>query len=376
MKTQKSQFDDSLTALNNNNSNTLRYQNLAPDISLRDIVKTLPPECFNRNYRKSWTQALINSLVVLLCYYGLATLPWFFLPFLWITIGTALAGFFSLGHDCGHYSFAKQRWINELLGHFFLLPVIYPFHNWCLEHNSHHNRTNRLGGSGWKQVHDIVNGEADPYWQPFRVEVYDKLTPITRRIYQLIRGPFWWLATTLNWWNQLNIDVSKLPQKDRLKVRLSIAIVLLFSAIVFPTLIITTGLWGFIKFWLIPWLIFHFWFGTFTLIHHTFPDNKNWKSEKDWNAAQAQLCGTVHCKYPWWVEFLCHDINYHVPHHISTAIPSYNLRMAHKSLQQNWGTYLRECDFSWSLIREITSQCHLYNYAEEHFKSFQESSDS
>jgi omega-6 fatty acid desaturase (delta-12 desaturase) len=75
----------------------------------------------------------------------------------------------------------------------------------------------------------------------------------------------------------------------------------------------------------------------------------------------AQLSGTVHCDYPRWVEILCHDINVHIPHHISTAIPSYNLRLAHRSLQQNWGVYLRECRFSWSLIKQITEQCHLYS---------------
>lgn len=37
------------------------------------------------------------------------------------------------------------------------------------------------------------------------------------------------------------------------------------------------------------------------------------------------------------IEILCHDINVHIPHHISPRIPSYNLRAAHKSIQENWG---------------------------------------
>lgn len=37
------------------------------------------------------------------------------------------------------------------------------------------------------------------------------------------------------------------------------------------------------------------------------------------------------------IEILCHDINVHIPHHISPKIPSYNLRAAHKSIQENWG---------------------------------------
>ena len=43
--------------------------------------------------------------------------------------------------------------------------------------------------------------------------------------------------------------------------------------------------------------------------------------------------GHVWCR----VEFLCHDINVHVPHHVNSKIPWYNLRAATDSLRQNWG---------------------------------------
>ena len=37
------------------------------------------------------------------------------------------------------------------------------------------------------------------------------------------------------------------------------------------------------------------------------------------------------------VDFLTHDISWHVPHHVSTKIPWYNLRAATNSLRENWG---------------------------------------
>jgi omega-6 fatty acid desaturase (delta-12 desaturase) len=77
----------------------------------------------------------------------------------------------------------------------------------------------------------------------------------------------------------------------------------------------------------------------------------------------------VHCDYPRWVEFLCHDISVHVPHHLSTAIPSYNLRMAHASLRQNWGRYLLERKFNWELMSQIVGRCHLY-HPEQAYESF------
>ena len=40
---------------------------------------------------------------------------------------------------------------------------------------------------------------------------------------------------------------------------------------------------------------------------------------------------------PRWIEVLCHDINVHVPHHVSVGVPSYNLRQAHAALKRSLG---------------------------------------
>jgi hypothetical protein len=65
------------------------------------------------------------------------------------------------------------------------------------------------------------------------------------------------------------------------------------------------------------------------------------------------LAGTVDCEYPRWVEFLCHDISVHVPHHVSSKIPWYNLRKANDSLKQNWGEYMTSCTFNWRMMKTI-----------------------
>lgn len=341
-------------------ASTVRTENLAFDtppshLRLRDILRTLPKECFQKNSFKAWTYALTNVALVGLGYWGLAVSPWFLLPVFWVFTGTALTGFFVIGHDCGHRSFAKRRWVNDLVGHLFMMPLIYPFHSWRILHNWHHKHTNKL---------DIDNA-----WQPFKPEFYDSIGKLGQWGYQALRGRFWWVASIVHWVG-LHFDLNQFKAKDHSKVKLSIAVVVLFAAIAFPTLIATTGIWGFVKFWLMPWLVYHFWMSTFTLVHHTAPDIAFEPAER-WNEAQSQLSGTVHCDYPRWVEFLCHDINVHVPHHISTAIPSYNLRMAHASLKQNWGAYLCETRFSWALMQQITDRCHLH-HPDRVYQSFQE----
>lgn len=336
-------------------SNDLAVSLAYPNLRLRDIVKTIPKECFQKDLRKAWTAVIINVLMVGLGYLGLAFAPWFLLPLFWIFTGTALTGFFVIGHDCGHRSFAKRRWVNDLVGHLFMMPLIYPFHSWRLLHDKHHNYTNKM--------------DVDNAWQPFRPELYASFHPWVQLGYRAMRGPVWWLASVIHWAG-LHFDKSQFSAKEWKKVKLSIAVVVGFAAIAFPLLIATTGLWGFVKFWLLPWLVYHFWMSTFTLVHHTAPDI-DFQEPEVWDEARAQLSGTVHCEYPAWVEFLCHHINVHVPHHLSTAIPSYNLRMAHSSLKQNWSEYLYETRFSWSLMKTITQQCHLY-HPEKGYQSFKD----
>ncbi|UBF25840.1 fatty acid desaturase [Kovacikia minuta CCNUW1] len=324
-------------------------------LRLKDILKTLPKECFQKNKRKAWATALITLLMVGLGYLSLAVAPWFLLPIAWIFTGTALTGCFVVAHDCGHRSFAKRRWVNDWVGHLFMLPLIYPFHSWRIHHNYHHTHTNKM--------------DEDNAWQPLRPEIYGDLGKLAQKAYQATRGWFWWAASIVHW-AALHFDPTNFQPKDRPKIKLSVGVVLGFAAIAFPILLATTGPWGFVKFWLLPWLVFHFWMSTFTLVHHTAPE-VDFQEPDEWDAVKAQLSGTIHCEYPAWIEFLCHHINVHVPHHLSTAIPSYNLRMAHRSLQQNWGSYLHETRFSWSLMQRITDECHLY-HAQNGYQSFRE----
>jgi acyl-lipid omega-6 desaturase (Delta-12 desaturase) len=336
-------------------SKKLTTKTLNPDLQLRDIIRTLPSEVFIKNPRRAWLKVALNVVLVGLGYWGLAISPWFLLPVLWIFTGTALTGFFVIGHDCGHRSFSNRNWINDLVGHVMFLPLIYPFHAWRLLHDRHHKHTNKLG--------------VDNAWDPFSPEFYNSLHPLLQSGYRMMRGKFWWIGSILHW-GKLHFDWSQFEGKQREQVRLSVLVVIIGAALIFPILLLSVGVWGFVKFWFVPWLVYHFWMSTFTLVHHTVPEIA-FKPDGEWNEAEAQLCGTVHCDYPRWVEFFCHDINVHIPHHISTGIPWYNLRKAHQSLKENWGDYLYECQFSWSLMNKITDRCHIYD-ADNNYLAFKD----
>ena len=84
-----------------------------------------------------------------------------------------------------------------------------------------------------------------------------------------------------------------------MQVLVSLTAVAAFIGVGFPAIVALSGWAGLAKFWLMPWLGYHFWMSTFTVVHHT-AAHIPFKPADDWNAAKAQLSGTVHCDYPRW----------------------------------------------------------------------------
>jgi len=318
---------------------------LPENMPLTDITKVLPKEIFNKNMTKAWGQVALTVAAVALSMYIIAIVPWYLLPIAWIFAGTAMTGMFVIGHDCGHLSFSRDHQLNDLVGLAMMSPLVYPFEPWRIQHNIHHNNTNKL---------DIDNA-----WQPFQKEYYNSASELERWIMRTIKGPAWWFASVGHLvMKHFSLDLFTPEQQP--KVRLSLNCVYAFSAVFFPAMWYFTGIWGIIKFYAIPWLIFHFWMSTMTMIHHTLP-HLPFLPESKWTDSQARLGLTVHCEFPAWIEILTHHINVHIPHHVSTAIPSYNLRAAHNVLKKHFAQYMNETTFSFELIKDIINNCHLYH---------------
>ncbi len=326
-----------------------------PTVQLKDIIKTLPPEVFVKDRFKAWSHVVLNGILVSLGWLGISVLPWYTLPLSWLFTGTCFFGLFVIAHDCGHRSFAQRKWVNNLVGHIALMPCIYPFHAWRIHHNQHHKYTNHL--------------DLDNTWNPYRVEGFNQFNQFEKWVYRALRGPFWWVGSIFHW-GLFHFRWDNLEGQQREQVRYSVVSVMLVMLTGFPLLIATAGWWGWFSLWFMPWLVFHFWLSTVTLTHHTQPQ-LHFEPQETWHEAKAQLVGTVDCKYPRWFEWICHDINVHVPHHLTTAIPWYNLRRANASLHEQWGSYMTCSELSWTLIKQIIETCHLYS-PERGYQSFQE----
>ncbi|VVB17301.1 unnamed protein product [Arabis nemorensis] len=324
-------------------------EDLPGNVTLKDIMDTLPKEVFEIDDVKAWKSVLISVTSYTLGLFMIAKSPWYLLPLAWAWTGTAITGFFVIGHDCAHKSFSKNKLVEDIVGTLAFLPLVYPYEPWRFKHDRHHAKTNML-------VHDTA-------WQPVPPEEFDS-SPVLRKAIIFGYGPIRpWLS--IAHWVNWHFNLKKFRASEVNRVKISLACVFAFMAVGWPLIIYKVGILGWVKFWLMPWLGYHFWMSTFTMVHHTAP-HIPFKPADEWNAAQAQLNGTVHCDYPSWIEILCHDINVHIPHHISPRIPSYNLRAAHDSIQENWGKYTNLATWNWRLMKTIMTICHVYDKEENY----------
>ncbi|KAE8676096.1 Omega-6 fatty acid desaturase [Hibiscus syriacus] len=217
--------------------------------------KYLSFEVFEIDDVKAWTSVLIYATSCALGIFMISKASWYLLPLVWAWTGTTVTGV-SRSRVQGAVDRSRSR------------PNV-----------------------------DLELQE-DTAWHPVWKEEFEG-SPFLRKAIMFSFGPFRpWMS--IAHWNFRPNEVKR--------VKMSLACVFAFMAVGWPLIIYKTEIMGWIKFWIMPWLGYHFW---------------------------AQLTGTVHCDYPHWIEILCLDISVHIPHHVSSRIPSYNLRAAHRSIQEN-----------------------------------------
>lgn len=255
---------------------------LPDNITLKQVVDTIPAEAFELNEFKAWKTVLISIASMALAEVAIYNSPWYLLPLCWAFAGTAFTGFFVVGHDCAHKNFSKNKLVEDIVGTIMMAPLIYPYEPWRIKHDRHHAKTNML-------VEDTA-------WHPMIPGMYKRMDSTTKILFQIGMGPLRFLAS-IGHWLVYHFDLGKFRASEIPRVKVSLAACAAFALVGWPLIIANFGITGFFTMWLMPWLGFHFWMSTFTMVHHTAP-HIPFKKASEWNAAQAQLGGTVHCDYP------------------------------------------------------------------------------
>jgi stearoyl-CoA desaturase (delta-9 desaturase) len=280
---------------------------LPKDVTVEDILKSLPSEVFTVSKFKSFSCLLVTLLFLSISMYLLTVLPWYLWPVGWVAAGASVTGLFSIAKDCANSSFVKSKLVNYIVGTIIVLPLGYSFDS--------------LKTHSTKDVKFAKTGKFANY------------------IWRWAKGRMFWLSS-IGLWAEEHFNLNLFNPSNRFRLRISIVGLYVFSVAFFSVMFNNVGVIGIVKYWLLPWLLHHFLVSTTTLLPSVAV------KEKDRGFA-------VHCDYPKWLEFLSNDISLYVPRNISSAIPHYHLRKAYKSIKQQWGEYFVEISFEWNLLSDL-----------------------
>lgn len=302
--------------------------------TLQSLKSAIPAYCFEPSVWKSLSYFFLDISIISLLY-GVAFFfdSWLFWPVFWLMQGTMFWALFVVGHDCGHGSFSKKKWLNNLIGHLAHTPILVPYHGWRISHRTHHQNTGNI--------------DTDESWYP-----------VTETKYRNMR-----------WWEKLlRFDMLLLvyplylfkrsPERESGShflpgsplFRPSEKWDVITSTICWTLMVGVLGWltyqfgWLFLlKYYLGPYVVFVVWLDLVTFLHHTESDIP-WYRGKDWYFLKGAI-STIDRDYGFFND-IHHNIGTHVAHHIFLNIPHYHLKTATEAIKPVLGDYYRKSEES------------------------------
>src|SRR5437867_1569377 len=276
-----------------------RYQKPSLGRGLWQIANTLVP------YAILWY----------LMYLTLSVSYWLAVP-LEVLAGAFLVRVFIIQHDCGHGSFFKSRKANDILGFITGVLTFVPYYHWRWEHSLHHATSGDLDRRG---VGDIWTLTVQEYLESSRWK---------RIAYRLARNPIvlFVIAPLFVFLVKQRFPKAEAGRRERrsvywtnlgiLAMAAGLSWALGFKAYLLIQLTVTAvaGSAG-------VWLFY---------VQHQF-EGVYWERGEQWDYATAALQGSSFYKLPKVLQWFSGNIGFHHIHHLSPAIPNYNLEKCHNA---------------------------------------------
>ncbi|ESA35905.1 fatty acid desaturase [Leptolyngbya sp. Heron Island J] len=313
--------------------------------TLKDLKDAIPDYCFEPSTGRSLAYFFLD-IGIIAGLYGIAYSlnSWLFFPLFWLMQGTMFWALFVVGHDCGHRSFSKHKWLNNLIGHLSHTPILVPFHGWRISHRTHHANTGNI--------------DTDESWYPISEKDYNEMDAIGRAIrfnLFLLAYPFYLFKRSPGRKGSHFMPGSDLfRSSEKWDVLTSTALWTLFVGFL-GWIGFQFGIVFLLKFYVMPYLVFVVWLDLVTFLHHTEPDIP-WYRNDSWYFLKGAL-STIDRDYGF-INSIHHNIGTHVAHHIFLNMPHYHLKDATEAIKPILGDYYREAkDSIWTSFWRSAREC-------------------
>lgn len=218
--------------------------------------------------------------------------------------GIVIVHFFSLQHECVHYTAFKTRKLNDIAGNICGLAIILPNQQFRYEHCNHHTYTQLKGRdpelielpiSVWKYLWYI---SSVPYWK-------NKFSQIFRNASGRVNDEDRTFLT--------KHEIPIIVREARLMVAFYVAVLVISVAFGW-----TWPLW----FWFVPLFLGEPVMRAIRLTEHVGRPNVEDMKEN----TRTSMVSNVS-------QFLCWNMNYHAEHHYAASVPFHALPKLHKKLE-------------------------------------------
>jgi omega-6 fatty acid desaturase (delta-12 desaturase) len=237
----------------------------------------------------------------------------------WLTLLLAVptTGFlvrlFMIQHDCGHFSFFRSRWANDLAGSIIGVFTLIPYVYWRKTHAIHHAGSGNLDHRSFGDIDTLT------------VREYLSRPRRKRLAYRLYRNPLVMLLIGPAWQfiikHRFPSDAPRDWKREWASVHwTNLALVALIAG---ASLVI--GLDRFLRVQL-PVTLLTGSLGVYLFyVQHQYEDTY-WRYREAWNYYAAGLEGASHLVMPKVLQWFTANIGLHHIHHIASRIPNYRLQ--------------------------------------------------
>ena len=324
----------------------------SPPFKMKTLRAAIPPDCFQKSLAWSmfyWARDM--AMLAALYNYRAAFWTWGGLPaklVWWNLVGFFGWAVFVVGHDCGHGTFSRYAWVNQIMGHCAHAILLVPFNGWAKSHKLHHLHHNDADHDHSWRPFTRTQFEASPVF-PVRVLRFTMWAmPLLFPMYLVIEnqdGGF--SGNHFNPWSKLFVPKERVGAACSALTVLAVAFGLCWHFIVTlndPLLLF--------KVYFVPYFVFVTWLDVVTYLQHMDEKCLYFRGEgwsfmtgalSTYDRTYRHLIDPFNIGYGRVLDDLHHNISdCHVVHHLFPwGIPHYHLVRANDAVRRVLGKHYR-----------------------------------